>query len=616
MSISEEQAEDSEYEGDSDADDEKLNTTNNSPKLSRSKSLPCTSTSPPSTSATSMDWDSDDSIKDPDYQIDDTPSKRKPFFYTDDSSSDDEDYAKKNTSTIKDFTDFQSSTYEWNNSAKDPEIYKNFSFSDNSKPNFCVNFESPKEIFSHFFGECKHHILVESERYATQNNVNNFNLTGKEFDAFLGILIITGFHPLPSLRMYWSTDQNLHVGRIAKIMSLRRFLQILRYLHANDNTQMPKRGQEGFDKLYKIRPLLNILSNKYKTSFSISRHVSIDESMVGFKGRTSLKQYMPLKPTKRGFKIWALTCAETGYLYNFIVYEGKSDSVQEGTLGEKTVLALSESLRNTGRCLFFDNFFSTIPLLSNLLSLGFFACGTFRINRKFYPKDKLVSDKELKMGDSDFVQSNDISIVKWRDRGSKPVVIISNFHNPSKMSHVTRTNKKGEQEIIQCPQVVKDYNKFMGGVDHFDQLLECYNVSKKSRRWWVKLFYYLFDTAIVNSYIMHCQERKRSNKKIIPQLQFRSILANELISDFQGKNKRGPQKITRQQKISKVGSERPISVSSTLRQANLGSHLPSKGTYRRCAYCSTKKNVKRSNILCEECGVALCIECYKPFHEK
>lgn len=118
----------------------------------------------------------------------------------------------------------------------------------------------------------------------------------------------------------------------------------------------------------------------------------------------------------------------------------------------------------------------------------------------------LPLDKSLKMGDSDFVQSGDISIVKWKDRGSKPVIIVSIFHNPANYSEVSRTNKKGEKEKIKCPKVIKDYNQFMGGVDHFDQLLQCYNISKKSRRWWIKLLYYFIDTAIVNSYIIHCQK--------------------------------------------------------------------------------------------------------------
>lgn len=607
ISVTEEQAENSDFGGDSDAEDDKMYGETSSSRPSRGSLEPSTSFA--------MDWDSDDFIADPDYEIDDTPLKRMPLF-PDISSSEDESMGftpSKQTFGSK-FANQSTDDYVWTKTATQTKTYRNFVYEETSKANFSVDFTSPIEIFNHFFSDCKNILLIESERYAGQRGAT-LNMADKELDAFLGILVLTGFHHLPGIRMYWSTDPNLNVPRISKIMSIRRFLHILRFLHVNNNENMPKRGENEYDKLYKIRPLIKILTEKYTTSFTINRNASIDESMVGFKGRTSLKQYMPLKPTKRGFKIWALNCSETGYLYNFIVYEGKSISKEEGTLGEKTILELSKPLRNTGRCLYFDNFFSTIPLMSNLLSVGLFACGTFRTNRKFYPKNMFTEDKKFKMGDSDFAQSNEISVVKWKDRGSKPVVIVSNFHNPASASQVMRTNKTGEKESVNCPEAIRDYNKFMGGVDHFDQLIECYNISKKSRRWWVKLLYYFIDTAIVNSYIIFCHERKKLNQKIVPQLEFRSILANQLIADYQGVRKRGPQKVTKT-KLSKVDSNRNITVSNTLRLGNVGSHLPSKGTYRRCAFCSTKQKVKRSNILCKECDVVLCLGCYEPFHRK
>ena len=45
--------------------------------------------------------------------------------------------------------------------------------------------------------------------------------------------------------------------------------------------------------------------------------------MIPFKGRSSLKQYMPQKPVKRGIKVWALADAANGYMANFQVYTGR-----------------------------------------------------------------------------------------------------------------------------------------------------------------------------------------------------------------------------------------------------------------------------------------------------
>ena len=45
-----------------------------------------------------------------------------------------------------------------------------------------------------------------------------------------------------------------------------------------------------------------------------------------------MKQYMPLKPVKRGFKVWVLADATNGYVSNLQVYTGKSAEMSEDGL--------------------------------------------------------------------------------------------------------------------------------------------------------------------------------------------------------------------------------------------------------------------------------------------
>ncbi|KAG0432837.1 hypothetical protein HPB47_020465 [Ixodes persulcatus] len=45
--------------------------------------------------------------------------------------------------------------------------------------------------------------------------------------------------------------------------------------------------------------------------------------MVLFKGLSSLKRYLPMKPIQKGYKIWCRAYSETGYLVQFQVYKGK-----------------------------------------------------------------------------------------------------------------------------------------------------------------------------------------------------------------------------------------------------------------------------------------------------
>lgn len=100
-------------------------------------------------------------------------------------------------------------------------------------------------------------------------------------------------------------------------MRHKRFQDILNCLHLSDINQQKKRGEEGYDKLWGVRPLIEALNRRFASECTLSAHQAIDESMVLFKGRSSLKQYMPLKPIKRGYKIWCRADTETGYLIQF-----------------------------------------------------------------------------------------------------------------------------------------------------------------------------------------------------------------------------------------------------------------------------------------------------------
>ena len=89
-------------------------------------------------------------------------------------------------------------------------------------------------------------------------------------------------------------------------MSSRRFELIMKFLHLNDSEAQPQRGDPAFDKLYKVRPLLDIVLENFKTSCQPGQHISIDESMISYKGHLSFVQYLPKKPHKRGLKAWVL----------------------------------------------------------------------------------------------------------------------------------------------------------------------------------------------------------------------------------------------------------------------------------------------------------------------
>ena len=102
------------------------------------------------------------------------------------------------------------------------------------------------------------------------------------------------------------------------------FKKIRQAIHVNDNSTAPKRGDPNYDKLYKLRPLIDRINECFQSQCIQTTSQSVDEGMIALKGRSSIKQYMPLKPIKRGYKVWLWCDSSTGYAYQFEVYCGKS----------------------------------------------------------------------------------------------------------------------------------------------------------------------------------------------------------------------------------------------------------------------------------------------------
>jgi hypothetical protein len=65
-------------------------------------------------------------------------------------------------------------------------------------------------------------IVQQSELYTKQKGIP-FQTGAQEIRAFLGMNLVMGYHVLPSLRDYWSSDPDLQVPYIANVMPRKRF---------------------------------------------------------------------------------------------------------------------------------------------------------------------------------------------------------------------------------------------------------------------------------------------------------------------------------------------------------------------------------------------------------
>ena len=115
--------------------------------------------------------------------------------------------------------------------------------------------------------------------------------------------------------------------------------------------------------------------------------------MIKFQGRSSLKQYMPLKPTKRGIKVWVAADSTNSYFTRFEVYSGKKDDTVEHGLGAKVVK--TPDFKGKYHCVFFDNYFTTLKFLENLEKDDIYSCGTARKDLKGFPE--MLKQAKLKV---------------------------------------------------------------------------------------------------------------------------------------------------------------------------------------------------------------------------
>lgn len=111
------------------------------------------------------------------------------------------------------------------------------------------------------------------------------------------------------------------------------------------------------------------------------RELSLDESMVSWRGRLSFRQYLPGKRHKYGIKTYVLA-EPSGLTLKLIVYTGAKDISSNVGHVSTVVLQLMQERLDKNHSLFMDNFYNSHSLASMLLQRKTYCTGTIRANRK------------------------------------------------------------------------------------------------------------------------------------------------------------------------------------------------------------------------------------------
>ena len=133
---------------------------------------------------------------------------------------------------------------------------------------------------------------------------------------------------------------------------------------------------------------------RFTAVYAPSQNLSLDETLIKFKGRVQFRQFLPLERSKFGLKGFVIADALTGYVLNTSIYTGKERPAASKHLAMRVVLNLTEPYAHKGYRLFVDNWYTSVPLSLELERRSILACGTVRGNRKFLPKEIVDQQNE------------------------------------------------------------------------------------------------------------------------------------------------------------------------------------------------------------------------------
>lgn len=273
----------------------------------------------------------------------------------------------------------------------------------------------------------------------------------------------------------------------------------------------------------KVDPLATHIQTISKSICVPSSNISVDEMIVRFLERSTHTVRIKNKPTPEGYKI--LSLCDAGYTYSFIFTSRiqNQPEVQQvpdlSKVGNEVYHLVSQlPTENKSFNIYMDNYFSSIKLFKYLREKKIGACGTVRKNSANFPHI-LKIDRKLDWDTLSGVVVDNVLAILWMDNG--PVTMLSTIHqidngNENRIESIRRRPREtstnavkvravfgtASKKSLPIPVVIDDYNHFMGGVDFADQLRGYYGTQLPVRRTWMPLFFWLLDTALINSYLI------------------------------------------------------------------------------------------------------------------
>lgn len=479
---------------------------------------------------------------------------------------------------------------------------------------------NPIQYFEDYFSDDFYELGAEcTNNYYMRKTGNVLNTSADEIKKVFGMHLYIGIFAFPRLYLFWR--QNTRLALIADVMPRDRFTTLRSALHFVPEDQ-PTSAEDRLNPLWKVNPVIKKVKQACSKLERRPCSYSIDEQMIPFTGRCSLRQVVRNKPRPVGLKNFVLATSE-GLMLDFEIYLGARTAFAERDLGvgASVILHLANAVP-VNSCLYFDRFFTSVGLLDRLTQLGLHGTGTIMMNRVRERKNlNFKVDNKMTRGESQqFVCDDDLALIKWKD--NKSVMMISNCTGADTTSLVKRWDKASKTYVdVTCPKVISNYNSYMGGVDVLDQQVEYYRAFIKTRKWTLKVIIHFLDLAVVNAWRLYrndCIANNVPQNRILDLLHFRLDVAESLTETPTMRHIQPEEDEEMDVGVSAAKKFKQPTPSVAKRHDSFG-HLPYfDDNITSPRVCKLEVCNSRSKIMCTKCKVYLCLSrgknCFSEYH--
>jgi len=409
-------------------------------------------------------------------------------------------------------------------------------------------------------------------------------ITEQEIKKFFAVSMIMGLNKIPEKELYWS-KKPLYTNIIPKIISRNRYrlLNAAFKLENVDISEITDRKDKSFSK---IKSFIENLQKKFLNLYPLETKLTIDEALVFFRGRSEMIFYIPKKPHKWGFKIHILAASESSYCYKFYFDKGNSENCKTLNI----IKQLSFDIPS-GHHIYLDNWYNSSDVSNYLILKGINLTGTINLNRKGLNKDYIDVSDNIKIN----ITNENFNLFQYKDK--RTVNILSTMGYETEYVYNDKTGKTR-------PDFINDYVMNMRGVDRINQNAYYYKNKFRSIKWWKRVFFYLLEVVMNNSFILFTKENQNVR---MSRLKFREDIIESLLDSTKIYEEN---LLTRT--LYKVNLQKPI---MNIEKIHNLMKIGKKNKRGRCKFCS-----KPIKYVCKECSdekkenLFLHPECFTKFH--